>query len=519
MSHSREQWGTRLGLILAMAGNAVGLGNFLRFPSQAARNGGGAFMIPYFCALLFLGIPLMWVEWSLGRLGGRLGGGTTPRIFDHLARRPWARYLGALGIAIPMVFVVYYTYIESWTLAYAVFSGTGKYWGLLDRGGMGGFLGAYQGRLQNEHFSSLLPAYIFMLLALVTNLYVLSKGVVKGIEWMAKVAMPLLFLFAVVLVVRVFTLGAPDPSRPDQTPLAGLAFLWNPDFSRLGDAQVWLAAAGQIFFTLSVGLGTIVTYASYLREKDDVVLSGATTAVTNEFAEVILGGSIAIPVAVAFFGVIETQDVAAAGMFDLGFQTMPIIFQKLPLGQILGLLWFLLLFFAGITSSVALAQTPVAFLQDEFGWERRRAVFWVGVAIALLAQPLILFFPFGFLDELDFWVGTFGISLFAVSEVILFAWVFGMDRCWSEINMGAEVRLPRFFYYVIKYVTPVYLLALFGVWTWQQGVPTLLMSNAPAANRPYLWLARGVIAGVTALVLYLVHRAWKRRPSPGGRRP
>ncbi len=512
MSQSREQWGTRLGLILAMAGNAIGLGNFLRFPSQAARNGGGAFLIPYFCALILLGIPLMWMEWSLGRLGGRLGSGTSPRIFSHLGRHPAAHYLGGLGIAIPLVFVVYYTYIESWTLAYAFFSATGKYWGLLDRQGMGGFLGAYQGRFANEHFSSLLPAMAFLLVALGCNLYVLGKGVVRGIEWLAKVAMPALFLFAVVLVVRVFTLGAPDPAYPERTPLQGLAYLWNPDFSRLGEAEVWLAAAGQIFFTLSVGLGTIVTYASYLREKDDVVLSGLATASTNEFAEVILGGSIAIPVAAAFFGLQETMDVARGGMFDLGFQTMPIIFQKLPLGQIFGLLWFLLLFFAGITSSVALAQTPVAFLQDEFGWSRRKAVSFVGLVIFGLALPVMFFFRYGFLDELDFWVGTFGISLFAVSEVIMFAWVFGMDRCWSEINMGAEIRLPRFFYYVIKYVTPVYLLGLFAVWSWQQGIPTLLMKAAPPENRPYLWLARALMLGVTLGVFAMIQRAWARRP-------
>jgi SNF family Na+-dependent transporter len=517
MTHSREQWGTRIGLILAMAGNAVGLGNFLRFPSQAARNGGGAFMIPYFCALIFLGIPLMWMEWSLGRLGGRLGSGTCPRIFSHLCRRRWARYLGGLGIAIPLVFVVYYTYIESWTLAYAWFSARGKYWGLLDREGMGGFLGAYQGRFFNEHFASLLPAYVFLILTLACNLYVLGKGVVKGIEWMAKVAMPTLFLFAVVLMVRVFTLGAPDPAFPERSPLQGLAYLWNPDFSRLGDAQVWLAAAGQIFFTLSVGLGTIVTYASYLREKDDVVLTGLTTVSTNEFAEVILGGSIAIPVAVAYFGMQETAAIARGGMFDLGFQTMPIIFQRLPLGQLFGLLWFLLLFFAGITSSVALAQTPIAFLQDEFDFSRRKAVFWVGTVIFVMAQPVVLFFPFGFLDELDFWVGTFGISLFAVTEVILFAWVFGMDRCWAEINQGADIRPPRLFYFIIKYVTPVYLLVLFLVWSLQQGVPTLLMSGAPEANRPYLWLARAMMVAVTGAVFWMIHRAWRRRPHARGR--
>ena len=400
--------------------------------------------------------------------------------------------------------------------SFAFFSATGKYRGLVDREGMGGFLGAYQGAVQNEHFGSLISAYVFMLLTLAANLYILAKGVVKGIERLAKIAMPLLLLFAVILVVRVFTLGAPDPAFPDQTPLAGLAFLWEPDFTRLGEAKVWLEAAGQIFFTLSVGLGTIVTYASYLKEKDDVVLSGLTTASTNEFAEIILGGSLAIPIAVAFFGTVQTMAIAQAGIFDLGFQTMPIIFQKLPLGQILGTMWFLLLFFAGITSSSALAMPAVSFLQDEFNWTRRKAVIAVGLSMFILMQPVILFLKYGFLNEIDFWVGVFGISLFAALEAVLFAWVFGMGKGWKEITMGAEIRLPRFFYYVIKYVTPTFLLGLFAIWTWQQGLPTILMDNVPPENRPYLWMARGLVLVVTLVVFWMIRQAWARRGARAG---
>ncbi|MCZ6777499.1 MAG: sodium-dependent transporter [Acidobacteriota bacterium] len=516
MRQGREVWATRTGLILAMAGNAVGLGNFLRFPSVAARNGGGAFMIPYFVALLLVGIPLMWVEWSMGRLGGRLGSGTTPRIFQHLWQHPLARYLGGLGIAIPLVFCVYYTYIESWTLAFAYFSATGMYWGLTDQSGMGGFLHAYQGFTQSENSGSLFYAYVFMAITLAANLYILAKGVVRGIERLAKIAMPVLLLFAVILVVRVFTLGAPDPALPDQTPMAGLAFLWEPDFSRLSEARVWLAAAGQIFFTLSVGLGTIVTYASYLKEKDDIVLSGLTTASTNEFAEVILGGCLAIPIAVAFFGTVQTIAIAEGGMFDLGFQTMPIIFQQLPLGQILATMWFLLLFFAGITSSSALAMPAVSFLQDEFDWTRRKAVTAVGVSICILVQPIILFLEFGFLDEVDFWIGAFGITLFAALEIVLFAWVFGMGKGWKEINMGADIRLPRFFYYVIKYVTPVFLLTIFAAWTYQEGKPRILMENVEPENRPYLWMARGLVLVVILVVFWLIHKAWARRQARAG---
>jgi SNF family Na+-dependent transporter len=124
---TRARWASRTGLILAMAGNAIGLGNFLRFPAKAAANGGGTFMIPYFCALIFLGIPLMWVEWTIGRYGGSRGHGSTPGMFSLLWKSKWAKYVGAFGIILPFAIVIYYTFIESWTLGYAWFSITGKY--------------------------------------------------------------------------------------------------------------------------------------------------------------------------------------------------------------------------------------------------------------------------------------------------------------------------------------------------------------------------------------------------------
>jgi len=508
---NREIWATRIGLILAMAGNAIGLGNFLRFPRQAALNGGGAFMIPYFCALLLLGIPLMWVEWSMGRLGGRHGHGTTPGMFALLWRHKFSKYLGALGIAIPLAFVIYYTYIESWTLAFSFFSLIGKYFGVLSREGMGSFLHSYQGVEHSQFFSGIGVAYLFYAMTAALNIWIISRGVVRGIETLAKIAMPLLFLFALTLVIRVFTLGTPDPTRPENNVLNGFAFIWNPDFSQLGNAAVWMAAAGQIFFTLSIGTGSIQTYASYLREKDDVALTGLTTSITNEFAEVILGGSIAIPVAVAFFGLAETREIATEGAFNLGFQAMPIIFQKIPIGQLFGNLWFLLLFFAGITSSVALMQPAMAFFQDELGWSRKKAAAGVGLIVFGCGQPVVFFLGHGFLDEMDFWAGTFGLVVFAVIEVILFAWVFKMRNAWQEITLGADIRLPRIFYYIIKWIAPAYLLVLLGFWFYQLALPTLRMKGVPPENVPYLWGARIMMLGLQVLFMVLVGIAWRRK--------
>lgn len=511
----REAWGSRIGLILAVAGNAIGLGNFLRFPVQCASHGGGAFMIPYFIALLFLGIPLMWIEWSMGRFGGSYGHGTTPGMFHRLWNHPASKYLGSLGILVTFGVGIYYVYVESWTLGYAFFSLTGKFTGITSHEQMGAFLGSYQGRAVSEYFGSIDTAYIFFLVTFLVNMWVLWYGVSKGIERLAKVAMPLLFLFGIVLVIRVLTLGTPDPSQPENSVLNGLGFIWNPRFESLLDAKVWLAAAGQIFFTLSVGFGCIQTYASYLKRKEDVALNGLTTTGANEFAEVVLGGSIAIPIAVAFFGIAGTAAIAKGGSFDLGFQAMPLIFLNIPLGQVFGTLWFLLLFFAGITSSVAIVQPFVAFLQDEFQWSRRKAVTVMGLIWFICAQPVIFFLKHGFLDEMDFWLGTFGVVAFAFLEVIVFVWIFGADRAWEEINLGADIKIPRFFYYVIKYVTPFYLLVLLISWGWQDGIDIMLFKNVSSENLPYVVSSRVMMTLLFIVINVMVYFAFKKHKQRG----
>ena len=507
---SREQWATRIGLVLAMAGNAIGLGNFLRFPVQCASNGGGAFMIPYFVAFFLLGIPLMWIEWGIGRFGGKYGHGTTPGMFHYLWRHPIAKYLGAIGIVIPFGLVVYYTYIESWTLGYSVFSFTGKYFGIQSHADMASFLAGYQGKEVNHYFSGIGTAYLFFLITLGLNVWILWHGT-AGIERLAKFALPAIFVFGVILLIRVFTLGTPDPAFPERNVLNGLGFIWNPDFKALGQAKVWLAATGQIFFTLSVGFGAIQTYASYLSKKDDVALSGLATCTTNEFAEVILGGSIAIPVTVAFFGLVQTQQIAAGGAFDLGFFAMPMIFQQLPLGQFFGTIWFFLLFLAGITSSVAMAQPLMAFIQEEFKLSRKQAAVIVGGLAFFLMQPVIFFLKYGFLNEMDFWIGTFGLVVFAIIEVVLFIWLFGSKNAWREITMGADIKIPRLFFFIMKYVTPVYLFVLLLFWLFQDGFNVLLMRNVPAENYPYIWFARFLLTGMFISTLVMVRIAWQRK--------
>jgi SNF family Na+-dependent transporter len=511
-----ERWTTRIGLILALAGNAIGLGNFLRFPVQAVKNGGGAFMIPYFLSLILLGIPLMWLECSLGRFGGKYGHHTTPGMFDKVWDNQISKYIGVLGIFIPFTILIYYSYITSWTLAFSFFSVTGKYFGAQTREAMGAFLAGFQGKQANHYFTNLFPAYTFFILTLALTIFILSRGVARGIEILCTIGIPLLFILGIVLAIRVLTFGTPDPNHPDWNPGQGLAYIWNPNFRALTSSSIWLAAAGQIFFTMSVGWGIIHTYTSYLKEKDDVALTGLATAATNEFAEVILGGTIAIPAAVTFFGLMESQNIAQGGAFDLGFQTMPIIFQRIFWGKFFGTIWFLLLFLAGLTSAVALGQTVIAFLQDELDIPRAKAAWILGLSIFILAQPVILFIDKGFLDEIDFWVGTLALVLFAFLEIIVYVWIFGIEKVSKEIERGALIRVPPIFYYILKYITPVFLIGILVFWIVQDVPNKIFMVGVDPAAHTYLWLARIMLLGIFFVLLWLVRMAW-RRPLLGKR--
>lgn len=508
----RDQWSSRIGIILAVAGSAIGLGNFLRFPAKAAENGGGAFMIPYFISLLLIGIPLMWIEWTLGRHGGGWGNGTAPGIFHNLApQKRWLKYLGVLGILGPLLIFIYYTFIESWTLAYSFFALTGQLSEAGTQAQLKSFLSGYQGIEKNEYFSNMVPAYIFFLVTFFANIGVIYFGIRQGIEKLSKIAMPILFICGFILFFRVITLGSPNPEHPEWNVSSGFGFLWNPDFSQLLRGRVWIEAAGQILFTLSVGIGVILTYASYLTKKDDVVLSGMTSASTNEFAEVILGGSIIIPAAFVFFGASEMQRIAESGIFNLGFVTMPLILNKLPLPEFFSFCWFFLLFLAGLTSSVSLAQPFVTFLEDEFDIHRKKAVAIIAASSFILCQPAIFFLKHGVVDEMDFWGGSFFLIVFAIIETILFAWVLGIDKAWAEMHAGADIRVPKIYKFIIKYITPVYLLVILSVWFWQDWRPIIMLKGVADADRPYVLATRIGILVLLSLMLVLIRIAWKRR--------
>jgi len=460
MSSGKEQWGSRVGLVLAMAGNAVGLGNFLRFPVQAINNGGGAFIIPYLVSFLLMGIPLLWIEWSMGRFGGKSGHHSTPYIFDSHAKKKWWKYFGVFGIWTNLAVAAYYCYIESWTMSYVYHSVTRTFAGMT-QGQVADFFTSY---VDIGVSTTGIPyeAVVFYVICLALNTWILSRGLAGGVEKTAKIGMPLLIMFGIFLAIRGVTLGTSGATaaHPDADAWAGLNFLWEPQFDSLTNPSVWLAAAGQIFFTLSVGMGTIHCYAAYVREKDDIALNAMSAGWMNEFVEVCLGSLIVIPIAAGYLGL---DWVKANAGFGMAFQTMPFLFENWgpTLAALAGVFWFGLLFFAGITSSLAMGTPWMGFMQDEYGISRKRSAWSFGALVLVLGLPTVLFYNQGVFGEYDYWAGTVSLVIFALAESILFAWIFGIDKGWREINTGAEMKVPQVYRYIIKYVTPFFLFFVF----------------------------------------------------------
>ncbi len=471
-------------------------------------------MIAYFVALLIIGLPICWAEWSLGRTGGRLGFNSSPGILGCITKKPSFRYLGAIGIVIPVVIYMYYVYIEAWCLGYAVnfLSGNmdfnsvdqaGNFWntfigGDADGSAIGFDLTAVGG---------------FLILVFILNFYLIYRGLSKGIELFCKYAMPTLIGLAFVILIRVLTLGAPVEDKPENSVINGLGFMWNPNkmvmherlvgddgaeswsalagqefvgevsvaeavasvadnpdrevrlitmWQQLANPQLWLAAAGQIFFSLSVGFGIIITYSSYLRKKDDIVLSAISATATNEFCEVGLGGLTTLPAGYAYLGV---AGVAGAGTFGLGFNVLPMVFSEMPGGQFFGFAFFFLLFLAAVTSSLSMLQPGIAFLEEALKINRHQSVAILGMFTAMGCGFVVYFSAdMKALDTLDFWVTNLLMVVLATVEIIAFAWVIGIEKGFKEVHEGAAIRIPPVFKFVMKYVSPVFLVTIFSAW-------------------------------------------------------
>lgn len=520
-SRPREFWGTRIGVILAVTGSAVGLGNFLRFPGLAAQYEGGVFMIPYFIALLLLGLPLAWAEWAMGRYGGSHGYNSMPGIYRMLWKNRAAPYVGVLGLLVPVGIFMFYVLIQAWCLGYAWFylSGTmasigeearatatngllneAVYGDLLDR-----FVGAGEdGTAFNLSKFSALP---FLALCFAINFVLIYRGLSKGIEKFCLLAMPALVLCGILVLIRVLTLPNID---------AGLGFMWNMRTEQasflelLTNGQMWLDATGQVFFTLSVGLGVIITYSSYLRRDDDVALSSLTSCAGNEFCEVVLGGMIVIPAAFLFFGFGVTERVGSS--FSLGFVTLPMVFEQMPLGYVVGFLFFFLLFLAAITSTLSMLQPAIALLEEGLGVNRKASVTILGF-VTLVGSMFVLYFSKDTvaLDTFDFWVGTFFIFVLATIQVLIFGWALGIERGMAELDRGSEIRVPRFVGIILKYIAPIYLVMVFLFWLYTQAtLPEEKNRLLQTIRNPISLMSITFLLAVMVMFLLIIAQSVKR---------
>ncbi|MFN4196825.1 MAG: sodium-dependent transporter [Caldimicrobium sp.] len=494
-SSKRETWATRLGLILAAAGNAVGLGNILRFPSKAALYGGGAFMVPYFISLLLLGLPVMILEWVIGRVAGRKGHGSMTGILGTFFNQAtWSRILGSVGIAIPVIIVMYYIYIESWVLGYAILS----LFGQLPKPvvtsdykeAMAPFVNFFR-----AYTAPSITALIFLWITLGINWIILQRGIAKGIEITGKIGIPGLILIGLILSYVALSVR-------DWSGIEGLKFVYNLNLSGIKDPNIWVEAAGQIFFTLSLGMGAIATYASYVKPKEDVVKAGILTASVNEFVELVIGASIVIPAAFAMFGALSVPELAKEGTFRIGFMTMPAILLNLSMGTLISFLWFVLLFLAALTSSLALIQPLVAFFEDEMKWSHTKSVS-ISMLIVILGAHLCAFIPV-FIDELDFWAGSFLLIFFALIEIFVFVWAFGLNNFYKELITDTSIRLPKFFVYILGIISPLFILFIGYFWFSEKLLDTLKEPD------PYKWLARTFLLLLILLLVILAVISKKR---------
>ncbi len=469
-------------------------------------------MVAYFISFLLIGLPICWAEWSMGRFAGERGFHTSVGIFHTIVKHPAGKYLGIIGVVIPIAIYMYYVVIEAWCLGYSVNYLAGRM-NFENAGQVGDFFASFTGVLNDGSglgFNGLSQVGIFLLFCFALNFYLIYRGLSKGIELFCKYAMPALVILAVVILLRVLTLGTPDPENPQNSINAGLGFMWNPnkvmlvesasdlttgekvvtetpvfgqkfieeaeataaanpnmEIKRIGIAeqlknpQLWLAAAGQIFFSLSVGFGIIMTYASYMTKNDDVVLSGLAATSANEFCEVALGGLITIPAAVAFLG----ASGAVGGTFALGFNVLPMVFNAMPFGSLFGFIFFFLLFLAAVTSSLSMLQPGIAFLENALSINRHQSVAILGIVTGFGTLVVVYFSKdLKALDTMDFWVGTFLIFIMATIQIIIFAWVMGIPKGFEEASHGASINIPRIFGPIMKYVTPVFLLVIFFFW-------------------------------------------------------
>jgi NSS family neurotransmitter:Na+ symporter len=439
---SRGKWGSRIGFILAAAGSAVGLGNIWRFPYMTGRNGGALFVLIYIFCVAVLGLPVLLAELALGRATTRNPVGAFQAI------RPGTKwhYTGYLGVTTALMILSFYSVIAGWTLGYCYQTLSGRFQAA-GRAEVSAIFGQFIASPWLQ--ISLLALFIFL------TVFIVSRGVAAGLERFSKVLMPALFLIMVLLMVRALTL--PGAER-------GLVFYLKPDFAKI-DGRVLLEAMGQAFFSLSLGLGTMLTYGSYLGKKENLVSSAAYVA--------ILDTSVALLAGFIIFPALFSQNMVPDQGPGLVFAILPVIFSHIPGGTLFGTFFFVLLAVAALTSTISILEVPVAFLVDERRWPRRKAgVLMGGLAFAFgipsaLSGGGVKFFsrlPLVHVDFLTLWDKAWGnvaLSVGAFLVAIFVAHVWKTANALAEITAGgAGFRLARLWVIAIKYVCPLLILVV-----------------------------------------------------------
>lgn len=439
---NRPQWGSRAGFILAAAGSAIGLGNIWRFPATAYENGGGAFFLPYLFALLTAGIPLLIMEFTLGHKYR----GSAPLTYARLNRK--TEWLGWWQVGISFIISVYYAVIVAWAMSYAVFS-FNLSWGKDTEGFL---FGDYLKLVETPGQTGSLVPHVLIPLVIVwiVALGVLLKGVKKGIEVANKIFLPTLIVLFFIIVLRAITLdGAVE----------GLNAFFKPNWDVIMDGKVWVAAYGQIFFSLSIAFAIMVTYSSYLPKKSDITNNAFITGFGNSAFELLAGiGVFSVLGFMAQQQGVGVDEVVSGGV-GLAFVVFPQIINEFPaFNEFFGFLFFASLVLAGLTSLISIVETFVAGVQDKFGVSRKKSV---AVGGGLAAVISLLFATQGgllFLDVVDYFINNFGVALAGLVEVVVVAWVLKeLKNLQSHANSVSDIMLGGWWKICLSIITPIVL--------------------------------------------------------------
>lgn len=437
----RSQWGTRAGFILAAAGSAIGLGNIWRFPMVAYENGGGAFFIPYLFALLTAGIPLLIMEFTIGHKYR----GSAPLSFSRMNKK--TEFIGWWGALVAFVGSSYYSVIIAWAISFATFSFT-LGWG-----------DDTQGFLFNDYLQLAAPGelggfvpgvLIPLVIVWVIVLGILFAGVKKGIEIANRIFLPLLVVLFLFIVIYALTLpGALD----------GLNAFFQPDFSKIMSADVWIGAYSQIFFSLSICFAIMIAYASYLPKKSDITNNAFIVGFANSSFELLAGiGVFATLGFMAAQAGVGINEVVAGGV-GLAFVVFPQIINELPfLNEVIGVLFFVSLVLAGLSSLISICEAYISSIIDKFKISRTKAVI-VGGGLSAIAS--LLFATRGglnFLDVVDYFASHFGIALIGLVEAIMVVWILRkVKTLQNHANEVSDIRLGAWWTISLSFITPIVL--------------------------------------------------------------